>query len=82
MALTGLISACSLGGDGSNKTTPATEATLQSIQIQVEEQTLIVGLKSKAHAVALYSDNNNLDLSTEASWLSSKSDHASIMPMA
>ena len=78
MALTGLISACSLGGDGSNNTQPSATATLQNIQIQVEEQTLIVGLNSKAHAVALYSDNSSLDLSSEASWFSSKSDYASI----
>jgi len=76
IVMSNLISACSNGGGGSNNTQPS--ATLQSIQIQVEEQTLIVGLNSEAHAVALYSDDSHIDLSNEASWFSSRSDYASI----
>ncbi len=76
IALGCLISAC--GGGGGSAATPAATKTLQSAQIQIDDTTLIVGLTTKAHAVALYSDNSHLDLSSEASWFSSNSAAASI----
>jgi len=70
--LAGLVSACG-GGGGS-----AATKTLQSAQIQIDDTTLIVGLTTTAHAVALYSDNSHLDLSSEASWHSEHENVATI----
>lgn len=76
--LVGLISACGGGGGGGGGATPTVTATLQDVQIQIEYETLVVGLTSQANAVALYSDNSHLNLSTEATWYSSNSAVASI----
>jgi len=68
-----------LAGCSKSSTPAAGQApTLQALQISIENETLISGLKTQAHAVALYSDNSSQDIGAEALWFSLDSTIVSI----
>ncbi len=69
-----------LSGCGCSKNSNSTSAepTLQGLEISIEKETLISGLKTQAYTAALYSDNSSQDISAEAQWFSSDSTVASV----
>ncbi len=67
---------CSKNSNSSAATSP--EPTLQGLEISIEKETLISGLKTQAYTSARYSDNSSQDISAEAQWFSSDSTVASV----
>lgn len=70
------LGACSRSDSGNANNTGA--ATLNSVQIGIENNNIVQGLTTRASAVALYSDNSRQDKSGAADWFSLNSQVASI----
>lgn len=68
LALAGVIALSACGGDDTDNSPPA--PTLRAVEVSPANPSIAAGTSTQLKATAIYTDNSNRDVTTEAAWTS------------